>query len=47
MLRAISRLFASEQAASDFVAVARKTHPDAYLRRVMKPERGRRAGAIR
>lgn len=47
MLRKISRLFASEQAAADFVAAARATYPDAYLHRVMRPERGRRAGSIR
>lgn len=46
VIRTISRVFASEDAARSYVEAARSQYPDAYLHRIMKPERGRRAGPI-
>lgn len=45
-LRRISRTFASEQACRAFVGLAKADYPDAYLHRVMRAERGKRAGVI-
>lgn len=47
VLRSVSSRFVIESAALEFLRMAKATYPDAYLRRIEKPERGRRAGQIK